>query len=356
VELGIRGERVRITRPDAAASAQNAANRLAVGPAVERVAAQTISLISRSARSTPFCTVHADSDAGPSLAMWRFTTGGRIALDPLPCNVLTYLRHGTPTVTRIAGGRYATKRLRAGAVTFLPQGRASEWLLEGTAAALHVYIAPRAVQGFVEEHPSAAWPLEIDDFFGIEDSWLGTYFQMLVSEYDTFSSQQAPTDSLLVDQMQYSLLRHLIRWHSSISRSSRDALDRRNKVSPLRPAVLQRISEFIDANLAADITLHALADLAALSVEHFLRSFHAATGKTPYQYVLEQRLDKAALLLKINAAPVSAIAPECGFKNPSHFSVSFRAHFGTSPSQFRRGLGRDPHCRPGASGALTLWP
>jgi AraC family transcriptional regulator len=342
------------TRPDFAASVlPHGINRLAV----ERDAAQTISLISRSARSTPLRTVHADSDAGPSLAMWRFTTGGRIALDPLPCNVLSYLRHGTPTVTRIAGGRYATKRLRAGAVTFLPQGRASEWLLEGAAASLHVYIPPRAVQAFVEEHPNSPCPLEIDDFFGIEDSWLGTYFQMLVSEYDTFSSQQAPTDSLLVDQTQHSLLRHLIRWHSSISRSSRDALDRRNKVSPLRPAVLQRISEFIDANLAADISLHALADLAALSVEHFLRSFHAATGKTPYQYVLEQRLDKAALLLKTNAAPVSAIAPECGFQNPSHFSVRFRAHFGVSPSEFRRGLGKGTrNAEPDASGALALLP
>lgn len=338
------------TRPDFAASVlPKDVNRSAVA----RDSARTISLISRSARSTPLRTVHADSDAGPSLAMWRFTTGGHIALDPLPCNVLSYLRHGTPTVTRIAGGRYATKRLRAGTVTFLPQGRASQWLLEGTAASLHVYIPPRAVQAFVEEHPSSPCPLEIDDFFGIEDTWLGTYFQMLVSEYETFSPQQAPTDSLLVEQMQHSLLRHLIRWHSSTSRSSWDAHDRRNKVSPLRPAVLQRISEFIDANLAADISLHALAELAALSVEHFLRSFRAATGKTPYQYVLGQRLDKAALLLKTNAAPVSAIAPECGFQNPSHFSVRFRAHFGISPSEFRRGLGGT---RNAESGVLTLLP
>jgi len=340
VELVVRGEGVRITRPDAAASGKpNEVTRLAV----ERLAAQTIKLITRSARTTPLRTVHAGSDAGPSLAMWRFTTG-RIALDPLPCNVLSYLRHGGPTVTRIAGGRCARKRLRAGAITFLPQGMASEWLLEGTAASLHVYIPPRAVQAFVEEHPGSPGPLAIDDFFGIEDAWLGTYFQMLVSEYDTFSPQQAPTDSLLLDQTQHSLLRHLIRWHSSTARGYRDAIERRNKVSPLRPSVLQRISEFIDANLAAEISLHALADLAALSVEHFLRSFRAATGKTPYHYVLEQRLHKAALLLKSNSAPVSAIAPECGFKNASHFSVRFRAHFGISPSQFRRGLGGDPQC------------
>jgi AraC family transcriptional regulator len=322
----------------AAASAQpKEANR----SLVERVAAQTIRLISRSARSTPLRTVHADTDASPSLAMWRFSTG-RIALDPLPCNVLSYLQHGTPTVTRIAGGRYARKRLKAGAVTFLPQGMASEWLLEGSAASLHVYIPPRALQAFAEEHQAPAGPIAIDDFFGIEDSWLGTYFRMLLSEYDTFSPRQPATDSLLVGETQHSLLRHLMRWHSGGSGIRRDTGERRNKVSPLRPSVLQRISEFIDANLAADISLHALADLVPLSVEHFLRSFRAATGKTPYQYVLEQRLDKAALLLKSKADPVSAIAPACGFRNPSHFSVRFRAHFGISPSQFRRRLGQDP--------------
>ena len=351
MELVVRAGGVSGTRPDAAASVQNDVSRLAV----ERVAAQTIRLISRSARSAPLRTVHADSDAGSSLAMWRFTTG-RVALDPLPCNVLSYLRHGTPTVTRIAGGRYVRKRLRAGVATFLPQGIASEWLFEGTASTLHVYIPPCAVQAFVDENPGSRRPLAIDDFFGIEDSWLGTYFQMLISEYDTFSPQQAPTDSLLVDQTQHSLLRHLIRWHTGTSSGGRDPIDPRKKVSPLRPAVLQRISEFIDANLAADISLHALADLAALSVEHFLRSFHAATGKTPYQYVLEQRFDKAALLLKTNAAPVSAIASECGFRNPSHFSVCFRTHFGISPSEFRRGLGGDPQRRPDASDTLTLLP
>jgi AraC family transcriptional regulator len=337
VELLVPAGGVFASRPDAAT-----VQPIDVASAVvERAAAQTIRLISRAAGLTPLRTVYADRDAGSSLAMWRMTTRS-VSLEPLPCNVLSYLRHGTPTVARIAGGRYARKRLRAGAVTFLPHGTASEWQLEGTAATLDVYIPACAVKAFVEQHASSSSPLAIDDFFGIEDAWLGTYFQMLVSEYDTFSRYQTPADSLLVEETQHSLLRHLIRWHSSISSSSRDAIERRNKVSPLGPSVLQRISEFIDANLAADISLRALADLAGLSIEHFLRSFRAATGKTPYQYVLEQRFDKAALMLKTNATPVSAVAPECGFKNPSHFSVRFRAHFGISPSKFRKGLGAHP--------------
>jgi AraC family transcriptional regulator len=319
MEMDVREGGVCGTAADAAASARL---RDAGRPAAECSVAQAIELISRCAQATPLRTVH--SEAGTGLAMWRFMPG-RIALDPLPCNVLSYLRHGTPTITRITGGRYARKRLRTGAVTFLPQGVASEWLLEGAATCLHVYI------------PGSA--LAIDDFFGIEDAWLGTYFQMLVSEYDTFWAQQAPADSLLVDETQRSLLRHLARWHSAAATAKPGARERSGKVSPLRPSMLQRISDFIDANLAADISLRALAELSAMSVEHFLRSFRAATGKTPYQYVLELRLAKAALLLKSDPAPVSAIAPECGFRNLSHFSLRFRAHFGISPSQFRRELG-----------------
>ena len=39
--------------------------------------------------------------------------------------------------------------------------------------------------------------------------------------------------------------------------------------------------------------MFSLARLSCMSVDHFLRSFRAACGLTPYQYVLEQRLRKA---------------------------------------------------------------
>jgi AraC family transcriptional regulator len=42
-------------------------------------------------------------------------------------------------------------------------------------------------------------------------------------------------------------------------------------------------------------------------------------------------------MLRTGNAPIAAIAVQCGFGNPSHFSVKFHAHFGVSPSRYRRG-------------------
>ena len=53
-----------------------------------------------------------------------------------------------------------------------------------------------------------------------------------------------------------------------------------------------------------------------MSVDHFLRSFRAACGLTPYQYVLEQRLRKASAMLKAGNTPIAEIAVQCGFGNP----------------------------------------
>lgn len=98
---------------------------------------------------------------------------------------------------------------------------------------------------------------------------------------------------------------------------------------------MQRVEEHVRASLAAQVSLRSLAGLCCMSVDHFLRSFRAAAGVTPYHYVLEQRLRRASAMLRTTAAPIAVIAAECGFKNPSHFSVKFRARFGVSPSQFR---------------------
>ena len=100
---------------------------------------------------------------------------------------------------------------------------------------------------------------------------------------------------------------------------------------------MRRVEEFVQADLAGEISLESLARVACMSVDHFLRSFRAASGVTPYQYVLAQRLRKASVMLKTGKAPIAAIALQCGFGNPSHFSVKFHAHFGVSPSRYRQG-------------------
>ncbi len=78
-----------------------------------------------------------------------------------------------------------------------------------------------------------------------------------------------------------------------------------------------------------------LARAAGLSRYHFLRTFKAATGVTPHQWLLRARLRDAARRLATTAAPVTQIALEVGFEDLSNFIRSFRAEFGVSPGRYR---------------------
>jgi AraC family transcriptional regulator len=69
--------------------------------------------------------------------------------------------------------------------------------------------------------------------------------------------------------------------------------DKISSTQPLLPRILRRIQERIEAELNTQLSLHALAKESGYSRAHFLRVFRAATGLTPHQYVLEQRLHRA---------------------------------------------------------------
>ena len=79
-----------------------------------------------------------------------------------------------------------------------------------------------------------------------------------------------------------------------------------------------------------------LADAAALSPYHFLRTFDNLTGVTPHQYVLRARLRDAAVRLVRESGSVLDIALDCGFGDISNFNRAFRSEFGVSPRAYRR--------------------
>ncbi|HEV2547833.1 MAG TPA: helix-turn-helix transcriptional regulator [Stellaceae bacterium] len=82
-----------------------------------------------------------------------------------------------------------------------------------------------------------------------------------------------------------------------------------------------------------DIELDDLASL--VSKYYFIRSFRAATQRTPYAYLVERRLARAVEALRHTTLPVEQIARNSGFKSAPGFSNVFKKHFGMSPSRFR---------------------
>jgi len=296
----------------------------------------TPEVMARAVGVRPVYVVESPTGQGLSAAKWRFETF-RAMREEYPRSVLAYRTAGSACVTKVYGAKAIRKRPKIGSVTFsLGDGRATS-ALDGPAEALHVYVRRDLFESFAEQHLSGGSLPRIDDFFAIEDPWLDGYFRMLASELEGFEGLQRPVDSLLLGQTEHLIVRHLVRWHSNAATRDRHAIDAQAKVNPLRPALMQRVEGHVRMNLAGEISLRSLAGLCCMSVDHFLRSFRAASGLTPYQYVLEQRLRKASAMVKIGNAPIAAIASQCGFGNPSHFSVKFHARFGVSPSRYRRG-------------------
>lgn len=90
---------------------------------------------------------------------------------------------------------------------------------------------------------------------------------------------------------------------------------------------------FIDNNYAETIELDNIADEAYFSKFHFIRLFKKIYGKTPHQYLIAVRIDKALQLFK-SLQPVSDVCYSVGFQSLSSFSGLFKRTVGISPSLY----------------------
>ncbi len=99
---------------------------------------------------------------------------------------------------------------------------------------------------------------------------------------------------------------------------------------------LIRVMDHIHDHPAGDLSLDALAEVAALSRFHFHRVFHAMTGQTAAQAVRRMRMHRASVALVQGAEPVARIARSVGYPNAASFVRAFTETCGLSPVAFRR--------------------
>jgi transcriptional regulator GlxA family with amidase domain len=66
-------------------------------------------------------------------------------------------------------------------------------------------------------------------------------------------------------------------------------------------------------NLEGNLRLSDLAQEAKISTSHLIRSFRQSTGKTPYQYLLHQRIERAQSLMRNDRTPSTEVALASGF-------------------------------------------
>ena len=98
----------------------------------------------------------------------------------------------------------------------------------------------------------------------------------------------------------------------------------------------QRIKDYIDRHFAEEFSLQKMADALHVSPYYLAHVCKESTGYSPLQYVLRRRIGEAQTLLITTDLPVTRIAAQVGYDNPSHFNAQFAKAVGMAPRTFRR--------------------
>lgn len=99
---------------------------------------------------------------------------------------------------------------------------------------------------------------------------------------------------------------------------------------------MQKFLNYIANHYAEDISLESLAKSGNVGKSECLRCFKASLQTTPYKYLMEYRLSKAADLLKTTDLPIGVISENVGFHQVSHFGKCFKEKTGYSPKDYRK--------------------
>ncbi|MEB5707966.1 GlxA family transcriptional regulator [Pantoea anthophila] len=89
-------------------------------------------------------------------------------------------------------------------------------------------------------------------------------------------------------------------------------------------------------NLHQPHDLDSLSETLSMSRRSLTRHFHKATGMSPGEWLMAERLQCSQLLLETTSNSIESVAAKVGFESPVSFRQRFKSRFGVSPSEWRR--------------------
>jgi AraC-like DNA-binding protein len=254
-------------------------------------------------------------------------TAAAMEQPPLDHHYLAQHLGGPKQVRRQGDGETIVRDVAPGSVTVVPAGAAFRWLTRGPIEYAHLYIAPRRLDRTIRETFDRD-PRSIDMVPKI--GWDDPLVANLMTAIFDPALDASPDGRLARDSWFEALLARLVHNGSTLSPSAPRA---RNA---LAPRTLARLKAHIEDNLAHEVTLDSLAQVAGLSRFHLCRAFRETTGFPPHAWLTRTRIAAARQMLRNSGQPIHEIARLCGFASPNQFATSFRKAMGMTPSAYRR--------------------
>ena len=227
--------------------------------------------------------------------------------------------------TTIEGLPKSTRRDLANKLTFIPSGCPfSGWMKPSVSLqATLLYIDPGVLTSAAGRALGAA---DLRPRLYFEDASIWQTVGKLKAEIERGEEQDARYAEALVAVLAHELVR--------LDETASELVAVRGGLAAWQQ---RRIAEFIEAHLAEDFPLAALANLAQLSTYHFARAFKRSFGIPPHRYHTHRRIERAKALLADRKAAIVDIALELGFSGASAFAATFRRATGQTPTDYRRG-------------------
>ena len=224
----------------------------------------------------------------------------------------------------LTGGRTLRFDATPGTTFLLPRGTIDEIRWFGPTHRIAVAIQPSLLRSALNEGGQGGDP-ELVEHWHLMDPHISSVLVAMKTDLDDGS----PAGKLYGESLANALAVYLVRRHAV----------RRFPAETYRGGLpgyrLKRVTEFIEHNLADEVSLEQLAAVAGMSAHHFAELFKRSTGSAPHQFVLRRRIERAKEALRNPQRSVIDAGFGAGFTNPSHFARVFRKLVGVSPSKFR---------------------
>ncbi|WP_159007570.1 AraC family transcriptional regulator [Bradyrhizobium sp. S69] len=245
-------------------------------------------------------------------------------LHALSDSLMVLHRGGPVDITYTVGGKSVGRHIPKGGVFFLPAGHECDVALHAALDSTHIYLRSDL---FADSEAGAHNVIGgLAPMYGENDAVLA---HLAAAVGDTITAG-LPASSLFVDPIVSAIANRFIaiNYHTPAAEPGK-------QTQRLTHRQMQRIREFVEANLETDIRLEMMAGICGRSTEYFVRVFKATAGVSPYQYVLNLRIERAKALLGVEGASIADVALQCGFSHQEHLTRMFRRFTGVTPGRYR---------------------
>ncbi|GGJ07361.1 helix-turn-helix domain-containing protein [Streptomyces brasiliensis] len=245
----------------------------------------------------------------------------RAAFEPAATHLLILHLNGPVTVSRGRGAATRSRTVPAGGLFLQPAGRTLSVELCGQLDTIHAYLTDDALR-----EANDGRPVELSEELGATDPLA----EQLMLSLEGAVRAWEPAARTYTDQLTSMLAAQLVRRHHAGTPAPRAA------PCGLSERQLSAVRDLMEERLAEPLPIADLAAAASLSGSQFTRQFRVSTGRSPHQYLLKLRLERACRLLRSGSLPIAEVAVDCGFSHQEHLTRVMRARLGTTPAALRR--------------------